>query len=345
MSAPIAERLAAQGLLDRAAGRVEDVVGSLLAIQAQDPRGARLAIRARTTGLTATDVDAALTDERSLLVSWLNRGTLHLVRAEDYAWLHALTTPQLRAGNARRLDQEGVSEAQASRGVALVRDAVRDDGPQTRGALRDLLEHAGVPTSGQALVHLLVRATIEGLIVRGPLVAGEQAFVGVEQWLGSQPTVDRGAALAELAGRYLVAHGPAADVDLARWAGITLGDARRGLAAIASRLAQRPGGLVALASAPRVERLPAPRLLGPFDPILHGWASREAFVGSHAGVVTTNGVFRATALAGGKVVATWSLAAGRVVLRPLEPIEQIAGELAVEAADVQRFIAPGRAST
>jgi hypothetical protein len=31
---------------------------------------------ARTAGLTAVDVDRALTDERSLAVTWLNRGTL-----------------------------------------------------------------------------------------------------------------------------------------------------------------------------------------------------------------------------------------------------------------------------
>jgi hypothetical protein len=37
--------------------------------------GARLAVRARTAGLTAVDVDRALTDERSLAVTWLNRGT------------------------------------------------------------------------------------------------------------------------------------------------------------------------------------------------------------------------------------------------------------------------------
>ena len=73
-----------------------------------DHAGARLAVRARTSGLLATDVNHALTADRSVVVSWLNRGTLHLVLAEDYWWLHQLTTPQLATGNARRLAQEGV---------------------------------------------------------------------------------------------------------------------------------------------------------------------------------------------------------------------------------------------
>src|SRR4051812_29116680 len=91
------------------------VARRLLSVQAQDPRGARLAVRARSTGLTAADVDRALTDDRSLVVSWLNRGTLHLVASEDYPWLHALTTPAIATGNLRRLEQEGVSPDAAER--------------------------------------------------------------------------------------------------------------------------------------------------------------------------------------------------------------------------------------
>ena len=74
-----AERCAAQLLCGDRAGSPEEVARRLLAIQAQDPRGARLAIRARSAGLSASDVDSALT-RRSMIVTWLNRGTLHLVR-------------------------------------------------------------------------------------------------------------------------------------------------------------------------------------------------------------------------------------------------------------------------
>ena len=73
-------------------------------MQGQDPRGARLAIRARTRGLTAAHVDRALTADRSLVITWLNRGTLHLTRSEDYWWLHPLTAkPQFHVGCLRIL--------------------------------------------------------------------------------------------------------------------------------------------------------------------------------------------------------------------------------------------------
>jgi hypothetical protein len=87
------ERLTAQLLAGPPAGDPVAVAERLLAVQGQDPRGVRLAVRARTDGLSAADVDRALTEARSLVVNWLNRGTLHLVRREDHPWLHALTAP------------------------------------------------------------------------------------------------------------------------------------------------------------------------------------------------------------------------------------------------------------
>ena len=249
------------------------VAERLLAIQAQDPRGVRLAVRARTAGLTAADVDRALTDDRSLLISWLNRGTLHLVRSEDYPWLQALTSPRTVTTNARRLAQEGVTLAAAERGVATLERALADEGPLTREQLGERIAAAGVRTEGQALVHVLLLASLRGLIVRAPMTSAGQAFVLVRDWLGEPAPVDRERALAELARRYLAGHGPASEHDLARWAGLGLRDVRAGLAAIAAELAERDDGLIDLARRPPAAELPPPRLLGPFDPVLHGWIS------------------------------------------------------------------------
>lgn len=310
-------------------------------MQAQDPRGARLAVRARTSGLAATDVDRALTGDRSLVITWLNRGTLHLVCVEDLPLLQALTTPQLQTGNVRRLAQEGVSPEQGERGTKVVLDALAD-GPRTRPQLRELLLEAGVPVAGQALVHVLFRTTLLGQVVRGPMVGAEQAFVLVRDWLGGplEPIKERDVALAELARRYLVGHGPASDRDLARWAGITLGDARRGLAGV-RRLTDRGDGLVALSGGNDAE-MPAPRLLGPFDPLLLGWVDRTPVVGDHGELVTMNGIFRAFALVDGRAAAAWSLSRG-VTLEPFEPLDPATtAALDREAADVRRFLGSSR---
>lgn len=337
----VAGRLAAQLLSGPPARAAVDVVERLLAVQGQDPRGARLAVRARTTGLTAADVDRALTAERSLVITWFNRGTLHLVRTEDYWWLHALTTPPLFNGSARRLAQEGVSPGAAEIGVAVIERALTSDGPLTRRQLRERIAAAGVRVQGQALVHILMLASLRGIAVRGPMVGSEHAYVLVRDWLGAPPPpVDRDTALAQLARRYLAGHGPATDRDLARWAGLPLGDARRGLGGIASELDQRGDGLVDLAVRGGGEGLPPPRLLGAFDPLLLGWTSREPFLGPHgATLVTVNGIFRPFALVRRRAVATWGMPGKRVVLTPfarLQPPD--ASALEAEAAAVERFL-------
>jgi hypothetical protein len=356
----LVRRAAAQLLDVRIGGDPTDGVRALLAVQAQDKSAWRLALRARVRDITAADVDRCLTDHRSLVVSWLNRGTLHLVSSGDYPWLWALTAPPRATANARRLSQVGLSPADVERGVARIERALRDEGPLRRAELRARLTDAGIRTEGQALVHLLFAATIRGLAVLGPVVEGEHAFAHTREWLGFDPKEAplsgprRDVALAELARRYLRGHGPAADTDLARWAGLPLRDARIGLRAIAGELVELEGGLLDLAdrkpSAFELEArwhdrtLPS-RLLPGFDPCLLGWRQREPFVRpAHDPVVVPagGGVFRAVATVDGVAAATWGLrrqgGSVAVTVNPFEPLDAAGREaVAAEIKDVARF--------
>ena len=310
----LAARLTAQRLSGTPAADVVEATRHLLAVQAQDPRAARLALRARMATGHASAVDHALTIERSLIITWVNRGTLHLIAAEDAPLLHALTTPQLRAASDRRLAQEGVTPDASARAIAAIVKALGDQGPMSRAQIRALLESVGVPTAGQAVVHVLFRATLDGLIIRGPVLYGDHAFALASDWLGPRPMIDRDRALAELARRYLAGHGPADERDLAKWAQLPLRDARAALGAIASELDHRPDGLVDLRRGEPAP-LPPPRLLGPFDPLLLGWRSRTFVVDRPEEVITINGIIKAVALVGGLAAGTWSMTGGRVELR------------------------------
>jgi hypothetical protein len=338
-----ARRFAAQLLSGEPARSPVAVAERLLSIQAQDARGARLSVRSRTVGLTAADVDRALTRDRSLVITWLNRGTLHLIRSEDYWWLHQLTAkPQFQAGCHRILARLGVSEHLADQGVAAVERALLTDGPLGRVQLAERLAAAGLPGDGGVALHVLMLASLRGIAVRGPMIGAQQAYVSVQDWLGPAPRVlDTDVALAELARRYLAGHGPAGDRDLAKWASLPLGQARRGLAAIAAELRVRPDGLVELAAAPQDDvSLPPPRLLGPYDPVLLGWESRAALLAGQQGIVTVNGLFRPFAMVDGQAAGIWAYSGGQVVLDRLGQLpEDVERALAAEATDIQRFLA------
>ncbi len=335
----LAQRLTAQWLAGSPARDPVAVAERLLATQAQDPRAARLAIRARSRGVSAADVDRALTEERSLVITWSNRGTLHLIRSEDYGWLHALTTPPLMTASRTRLAQEGIDPRGAERGVGVIERALADDGPLTRLELRERLRGAGLRTEGQALVHLLYRACLEGVAVRGPMIGREHAYALVRDWLPRPRRFERELALAELARRYLAGHGPASDRDLARWAGLPLRDARAGLESIASELRDRPDGRFDLRGRSRAAGLPPPRLLGAFEPLLLGWSSRARVLGEHAPAIVSGGVFRAFALVGGRAVASWRWSGREIVVEPFAPISgHDAQALARDADAVRSFL-------
>ncbi len=85
--------------------------------------------------------------------------------------------------------------------------------------------------------------------------------------------------------------------------------------------------------------LPPPRLLGAFEPLLLGWASRDDVVGEHRGLVTVNGLFRAFLLVRGRAAGTWGVSGTAVDLRPFAPLPpEVDAALRADAADVLRFL-------
>lgn len=230
----------------------------------------------------------------------------------------------------------------ADRGVAAIERALAEEGPLSVDVLRERVEAVGVRSKRQAMYHLLFRASLDGLVVRGPMVGAKHAYVLVRDWLGEPDAVDRDKALPEFARRYLAGHGPATDRDMARWAGIPLRDVRIGLQAIAGELEDLGDGLVDLKARAPAAELPPPKLLGTYEPVLLGWISREDIFGEEKSFVTDARLFDPFALVGGRAVARWKLRQGQLELEPFGRLGKAdAAALDKEAQDVRRFFTIG----
>jgi len=350
-------RAIAQGLHRPSGTTVGDVVRRQCAVQAQDYRQAKLAIRARTSGLTAADVDAAM-DAREVVVTWVNRGTLHLMDRADHPWLLGLTAPGQLPTVMKRLRDHDVEADLADTLVDRIVAMLEEDGPLDRRAIATRLEELRRPGEGLSAVHALGLTGLRGLTVRGPVVDGQQRYALTRDWLGGEPPPvelhgeERERALAEFARRYLRGHGPAGDRDLAKWSGLGLTDVRAGLAAIASELVEVPGltgDLVALRSQEvEVDDAPArvgARLLPMWDEQLVGWRDRRTVVREddlHR-FESKNGIVPAVVLQSGRAVGSWRLS--RVKGRTTATAESwddgfaagVARDVARECADVTRF--------
>lgn len=325
-----------------------DLIRHLAGVQAQQLPAAGLALRARTEGLTAERVDRSRLDDRSIVLTWAMRGTLHLVAAEDHGWLVPLVTEPRMANAHRRLNQEGVPPDEPPRAIRFIERMLEREGPLPRRQIAERLRRHGIRTQGQAIAHLVWLAAAQGVICRGPDGSSGPSFVLVRDWLGEPKRRERESALAELATRHLNAHGPAEPADLAYWSGIRLGDARRAWGAIQRRLVE-----VETARGPRwairSQKETAPRglvrLLPSFDEYLLGWKDRDLVVPleHRAHINRGGGWLHPVAVADGRVVATWSTErtsmAIRVGVHPFSHMSAAVGRaVASEAKDLGRFL-------
>jgi hypothetical protein len=324
-----------------------DVVREAGPVQAQEPRAAKLAFRARARRLTAADVDRARTEERSLLRAWAMRKTVHLIPSEDAGWLLPLFSDLIVRWSRRRLADFGLDRGGQDRALAVLHRAVDRDGPLTRPELAERLERAGFDTANEFKVHLWLLATLDGELCLGPDRDGNTCLVRTVDWIGEPKARPRDQALAELARRYLRAYGPASERDLVRWAGLPLRDGRAGIAAIATELDElRSGGetLLRLKRSPRAAAGPVVRLLGAFDNYNMGYADRGlAVADDHVKqMVPGGGIVRPTITVDGRFVGTWaSRRSGSKLSVTVEPFTELdratLATIENEVADIGRF--------
>src|ERR1700674_975010 len=139
-------RIAAQHLDRPRRSSVVDLAWRLTGVQAQVLSATGLALRARSEGFTARDVDRARLVDRSIVVTWAMRGTLHLIAAEDYGWLQPLVIAPRIANAHRRLKEEGVPADQPAKALRLIARILEREGPLIRSEIAERLRRQGIRT-------------------------------------------------------------------------------------------------------------------------------------------------------------------------------------------------------
>ena len=338
-----------------AAGRFDepaDVVRWLGALQAQDYNQSLWGIGARVNDATAKGVERAIAD-RQIVRTWLMRGTIHFAAAEDVRWLLALCSPRLLAADERRCAQIGLAAADIERSADLLGDALAGDHRLSRPEVMELLEGEGIETGRGHGYHILFRLAQEGLICLGPMQGKQQTVVLLDDWAprAQARELSRDDSLAAVAGRFAASRGPVTAHDLARWAGITVGDARKGLQAAAGLVA-RSWDSTEYWLAAEVADEPPPEarrkqtfLLAGFDEYMLGYKDRDAMLApEHADKIVpgANGVFRPIVVADGQIVGTWARTARAksltIALEPFAPDAKLAAKVQPEAERYRDFL-------
>ncbi|MEA2684044.1 MAG: hypothetical protein QOK05_2372 [Chloroflexota bacterium] len=229
-------RLRNQHLAGRGLPGPAEVVRHLGAVQAQDYRGALWAVAQRCGIPTDAAIEAPIASG-AILRTHVLRPTWHFVAAEDIRWMLAVTAPRVMAGNASRYRELGLDEAVFRRSREALEKALCGGRAMTRPEIAGVLAAAGLSLHEQRLAHILGAAELNGVICSGPPVGRTQTYALLEERVPAVPAIDPDEALAELAVRYFVGHGPAQVSDFTWWSSLTVAQVRRAIEAAGDRLA------------------------------------------------------------------------------------------------------------
>jgi hypothetical protein len=297
-------RLTALGIARPSASSPVAAVRHLLALQGQDYAGALWSIALRTPGATVAVVEAAQA-AGDLVRSWPFRSTLHVVEAADLGWMLALTADRELAKTAGRHRQLDLDAADFDRAERIARERLHGGGRLERRELLNAFEEEGLSVAGQRGAHLLVRLAQSGVAV----LCGQNTWTLLDDHVRDPRHLDRDAALAEIARRFLTARGPATDRDLAWWTGLTLTDVRAAIARVDDEFDRVEIDGVTYRMRPGLEEATAGiHLLPGFDEYLLGYADRSAPLAGRPltdVVPGGNGMFLATIVVDGQIVGTW----------------------------------------
>jgi hypothetical protein len=338
-SAALSLRMTSLLLRPHPRGRPDDVAGVVEwfgAMQAQDMASGLWSLGARLPGWTLADVNAAL-ERREAIRTWPMRGTVHLVPPADAHWMLELMGVRALAGVAARRATIGLDEATADRGVDILAAALAGGRRLTRAECLAALADGGVAGAGQFGYHLLWYASQRGVTCIAPHVGTEQTFVLLDEWVPKPQRPDRDEALGIIALRYFRSHGPTTRKDFAGWTGLTMTDAKTGVAAAGDALTTvHVDGVEMIVDPAVLETAPDPVddwcTLPGFDEYLLGFKDRSMMLDDahkQAIIPGGNGVFQSTIVRAGRVVGTWKRTLGKkavtvdaIPLVPLRPAER-----------------------
>jgi hypothetical protein len=330
--------LARHGLLERESTPIVGIVERLAGMQAQEPWLPFVGLWSRLTSLDRAAVIEAVTD-RALVRATAQRGTLHLLSADDYRRFRPTLQPALSRGfrsvAAKRAANIPVDA------VAAATRAILAAGPLTFTQIRRALADR-YPDIDHRVLGYCARMHVALIEVPGGSGAwgwpADPPFALADTWLGvaaEQPPDRR-----VLVRRYLAAYGPASARDVQVWSGLT------GLGSVVDELREElvvfrgPDGsqLVDVPDAPRPGGAAAApvRLLPGWDTTLLAHHDRQRIVPAAARpLVFTAGLrVQPTFLVDGFVAGTW-----RITRTSREATLTLTAHSALAAADHDALLA------
>jgi hypothetical protein len=283
----------------------DELLSWLGTIQGQDYPGAKWALGLRLPGTSDAHVENSFKD-KTILRTWLMRGTLHLVAAKDIRWMLELLAPRIISSNTRRYWELELDEKTLKHSNNVLKKALEDGGELNRKELLAILTKWRISTEGQRAAYLLQRASLDGIICQCGVERNNPIYMSMDSVPKNR--LKRDEALAELARRYFKSRGPATIGDFIWWSGLPAADARAGLEAVKSEfILERVGDHLYWHSGsnPDTPDMPVAHLLPTYDEYIFAYRDRSASLNLKKSIIGLKNRYRPTIAINGQIIGTW----------------------------------------
>jgi hypothetical protein len=287
-----------------------DVISHLGAIQAQDYGGAKWSIGMRMDNANDDIIENALIN-KTIVRTWLMRGTLFFVNSADLRWIQQLVAPKIIASLKRRHAELELDTTTLIRTNTIITESLAKAPLLSRTALMSIIQQHGISTEGQRAAHILNYASLNGLICQTNSVKSIPNYILAERIEVPHSTLTKPEAIAELTRRYFTSRGPATISDFAWWSGLTIKEIKAGIEAHKSTLVGETYEAQTYWFNPDlvpVNPKPSALLLPGFDEFLLGYKDRSASLESQFSTYWcpgNNGMFMPFVVKDGEVIGTW----------------------------------------
>jgi hypothetical protein len=225
-------RLFNQGLSTNCFGKPDQVVAHFGAMQAQDYSMALWAVGLRMKSSNRSAIENQI-NSGEIIRTHILRPTWHLVHQKDIRWMMELSSPNVKKATQYVDKKEGLTDELFIKAWKIIEQQFREVDNLTKEDIMSYLSEQHITVSNLLATQFIIRAELEMLLCNGEKKGTYALF---EKRVPKADKISKSDAITKLTELYFNSRGPATLKDLAWWSGLSMSDAKIGIAELGKQL-------------------------------------------------------------------------------------------------------------
>jgi hypothetical protein len=222
-------RLFNQGLSANCFEKPDEVVAHFGAMQAQDySMGGRFTQKSSNRSAIENLISSG-----EIIRTHILRPTWHLVHQKDIRWMMELSAPNVKKATQYVDKKEGLTGELFFKAWKIIEQKFREFDNLTKKDIMSYLSEQHITVGNLLATQIIIRAELEMLLCNGEKKGTYALF---EKRVPITLKISKSEAITKLTRLYFKSRGPATLKDFAWWSGLSMGDAKIGIAELDKRL-------------------------------------------------------------------------------------------------------------